>query len=74
MSRLAAALVAVALAWLVAQPPAAHADPDTCRAVGSAWYNQQGQQCRGDDINQWHIGNSPQLYCWFYATDPMCQR
>lgn len=78
MSRRPARPLAVALATLIAAAsvtlsPAAHADPDTCRANGSRWYSQTGQQCRGDDLNQWHIGNSPQLYCWWYATDPMCQ-
>jgi hypothetical protein len=65
-------LLAALIAALVTAPTAS-ADPDTCRAAADGqWYSQTGQRCRGDDINQFHIGNSPQLYCWYYPTDPIC--
>jgi hypothetical protein len=62
---LAALIVASA-----AMPVTAHADPDTCRAAGGQWWSTTGQRCRGDDLNQWRIGNSTQLYCWYYICGP----
>lgn len=49
--------------------PAAKADPDTCRvAADNQWYDGTGQRCRGDDLDQWRVGNSPQLTCWWYPS------
>jgi hypothetical protein len=67
MTRLAAALLALGAAALVWPVPAAHADSDTCRiAPDGLWYSNIGQRCRGVDIDAWHIGGAPQLFCWFY--------
>jgi hypothetical protein len=45
--------------------PAAHADPeDACRAAGGLWYSTTAQRCRGLDVNQWHIREQTQLYCY----------
>jgi hypothetical protein len=67
-------LLAALIVASAATPAVASADPASCRAgADGQWYSQTGQRCRGNDINQWHIGNSPQLYCWYYPTDPMCK-
>ncbi len=72
MKTIATAVILTALAAGV--PATASADPDSCRVgADGQYYSNVGQRCRGDDIDQWHVGNSPQLFCWFYSTNPMCK-
>ncbi len=62
-------LTAVAMVAATILAPTASADPDTCRiAPDGLWYDNTGARCRSDDLDQWRVGNSPQLTCWWYPS------